>query len=129
MTGFVITSLIALATIVSTCSNDGGGGGGASGGGLFLHTFGCAYFKFFNSIVLPHNLHVPVFATGSSAVCTFRESLELISSLTSSFAMSSSTSSNITTGISGLSDSGIGSVLTITSLGISAITFSVFTTI
>jgi hypothetical protein len=37
-----------------------GGGGVGGGGGLLLHTLGCAYFKFFNNIVLPHKSHVPV---------------------------------------------------------------------
>ena len=37
-----------------------GGGGAGGGGGLDLHTLGCAYFKFFNNMVSPHNSHVPV---------------------------------------------------------------------
>jgi len=37
-----------------------GGGGTGGGGGLLLHTLGCAYFRFFNNIVLPHKSHVPV---------------------------------------------------------------------
>ena len=98
-----------LATIVSTCSNDGGGGGGASVGGLFLHTFGCAYFKFFDNIVLPHKLHVPVFGSG---ILTCNESFEL----SSVFNISSATSSGMTTGLSS-SGSGI-----FTSLGISVMT-------
>ena len=118
--GVVIASLILFAIIVSTCSIYGGGGG-ASGGGLFLHTFGCAYFKFFINMVLLHKLHVPVFAAGSSALATLRSSCLSIFICSK---ISSATASGITTGSFGGSSCG-----TSISLGISVIGFASATTI
>ena len=53
-------ALTVLTTTFSIIIDGVGGGGGGGAGGLDLHTLGCAYFKFFNNIVLPHKSHVPV---------------------------------------------------------------------
>jgi hypothetical protein len=72
-------------TTLSIITDGGGGGGNVGGGGLLLHTFGWAYFRFFNNIVLPHKSQVPVatgFFSGFVLVSTITSSSDLICSST-----------------------------------------------